>query len=428
LLTEHICRYEVKTVTGSMRSETISEAVVLAAGEGTRLRPLTYTRPKVLIPIANSPFIEHQLRLLDSLGIERVVLITGYMREMISDWVDSVSGLDMEVVMRVQREARGTADAIRTAEGSVEGRFLVLNGDVILDRGSLAKMLEGKTTSVGAKAVPNPRDYGVFEIRDGLVRRVLEKADSPPSNLANVGSYIFGPPIFDRIRETPPNPVRREIEITDTLQAIIDSGEPVRCYEVEEWFELGKPWDILELNETFLAVGRVSGGRAEEGARDADVNIGDGSVVEAGARVLEPSVIGEECTVATGSVVGPLSSIGNGVTIDGARVEGSVILEGSIIGGGSTVEYAVMGAGCRVGPGAKLLGRSRDGRGVRMEIKGRRLDSGRDRLGPILGDRCVIGARGKIGPGVTLDPDTEIEPGDEIRTRGGSPATRKDIY
>jgi bifunctional UDP-N-acetylglucosamine pyrophosphorylase/glucosamine-1-phosphate N-acetyltransferase len=397
-----------------MRSETISEAVVLAAGEGTRLRPLTYTRPKVLIPIANSPFIEHQLRLLDSLGIERVVLITGYMREMISDWVDSVSGLDMEVVMRVQREARGTADAIRTAEGSVEGRFLVLNGDVILDRGSLAKMLEGKTTSVGAKAVPNPRDYGVFEIRDGLVRRVLEKADSPPSNLANVGSYIFGPSIFGRIRETPPNPVRREIEITDTLQAIIDSGEPVRCHEVEEWFELGKPWDILGLNETFLAGGRMPGGRAEEGARDVDVNIGDGSVVEAGARVLGPSVIGEECTVATGSVVGPFSSIGNGVTVDGARVEGSVILEGSIIGGGSTVEYAVMGAGCSVGPGAKLLGRSRDGRGVRMEIKGQRLDSGRVSLGPILGDRCVIGARGKIGPGVTLDPDTEIEPGDEI--------------
>ncbi len=389
----------------------IAEAVILAAGEGTRLRPLTLTRPKVLIPIMNRPFLRYQLDQLENLGIDKAVIIVGYMSQEIGDWLDGLRGLDMDIETRLQREARGTADAIRSAKGAVDGMFLVLNGDVLIDNQSLGKMLGSDTVSVAAKKVPNPRDYGIFELQGDYVTRVMEKPPDPPSNMANVGTYIFDRDIFDRIENTPPNRIRNEIEITDTLQDLIDSGDMVRCYEVEEWVELGKPWDILDLNEKFL---RKNRGNIDPSARvlgtlEGKVSVGKGTLVGKEVELQGPCAIGEGCRIEGPSRIGPFTSIADGVIISGSKVQGSVIMDECEIQSSCDLLCCILGSGCLVKPNAHLMGENDSEKEIRMRIKGEWRNSGRERMGPVVGDESIIGEGAKIAPGSLIQPRSRVE-------------------
>lgn len=391
-----------------MAETRVREAVILAAGEGTRLRPLTYRRPKVLIPLANRAFLGHQLDLLACVGMERVAIVAGYRKEVLEDWLvrNAPDGMDLRTCL--QREARGTGDAINAARKAVSRPFLVLNGDVMLDRASLLRMAGASSMSVAAKRVPNPWDYGVFKTTRGYVDQVAEKAKKPPSDLANVGAYVFHPEIFDWIDRTPPNPKRREIEITDTLQSMIDAGVRVRCHRVREWYELGKPWDVIGLNEMFLrrTVGRMSG-KTDLGP---GIVVGPNSLIEATATVIGPSIIGRDCAIKGRAIVGPCCSVGDGSVIDGARVEGSVLMEGCRVEEGATVGHSVLGPHSFVGSRATLADRDPHGRSIQLRIKDKWLDSGRKRLGSVLGDGVVIGEEAFVHPGVMLDPDTRIAP------------------
>lgn len=392
-------------------SQTVTEAVILAAGEGTRLRPLTYRRPKVLIHIVNKPFLEHQLQLLKDIGIRRVVLIVGYMREALEEWLLGKS-LGIEVETRIQREAKGTGDAINTARGAVGGPFLALNGDVLLDRDSLARMVHATCTSVAAIHVKNPQDYGVFKVEGGYVAKVVEKAEKPPSNLANVGSYVFEADIFDRIDRTPPNPKRNEIEITDTLQSIIDDGFPVRCHEVQEWHELGKPWDVVTLNERLL--GRTTHfvhPKSEIlGRIDSNVSVGNGTFIGPDVEVLGPSVLGEGCRIDDGAVVGPFCSIGDRSTLSGCRVEGSIVMEDCEVLSGARVGHSVLAPKVSVGRGASINDREEGSKSIMLMIKGVQTCSGRSRLGAVLGDGCMIGEGAVVHAGIMLEPESRVPP------------------
>ncbi len=391
-----------------MPEERVLEAVILAAGEGTRLRPLTYRRPKVLIPVANRAFLGHQLDLLGLVGMESVAIVAGYKREVLEDWLvhNAPDGMDLHVCL--QKEARGTGDAINAARKAVSGPFLVLNGDVMLDRTSLMRMAGASGVSVAAKRVPNPWDYGVFKTKTGYVVQVAEKAKKPPSDLANVGAYVFRPEVFDWIDRTPPNPKRSEIEITDTLQSMIDAGVRVRCYRVKEWHELGKPWDIIGLNEMLLR--RTAGGTSGKTDLGPRVAVGQGSQVEATATVVGPSIIGKDCSIGGRAIVGPCCSVGDGSVIDGARVEGSVLMEGCRVEEGARVGHSVLGPHSFVRRRATLADRDPRGRSIRLRIRGKWLDSGRKTLGSVLGDGVVIGEEAFVHPGVMLDPDTSIAP------------------
>jgi bifunctional UDP-N-acetylglucosamine pyrophosphorylase/glucosamine-1-phosphate N-acetyltransferase len=395
----------------------VREAVILAAGEGTRLRPLTYTRPKVLIPLLNKPFLGHQLQLLSEVGVRRAVVVIGHKRDVLEDWLSRGMDADVEVETRHQKEPKGTGDAISKAQGAISGTFLVLNGDILLDRPSLSRMTRKGETSVSAKRVDNPQDYGVFRVGDdGLVREVAEKVKNPPSNLANAGSYVFEPDVFDMIKRTPPNPKRGEIEITDTLQGMIDAGRAVRCHEVDEWHELGKPWDLLNLNETFLqrVPPQVETTARVEGRIDDRVSIGEDSVIEETARVIGPTVLGRGCRIEGNAEVGPFCSIGDGSVLSGCRVQGSVLMDGCEVREGANVSCSILGAGCCVGTGASLLDRDAKGGSVHLAIKGIPTDSGRHRLGAVLGDHCSIRRDAVIRAGASLDPGTSIPSGSVV--------------
>jgi NDP-sugar pyrophosphorylase family protein len=204
------------------------------------------------------------------------------------------------------------------------------------------------------------------------VVQVAEKAEKPPSDLANVGAYVFLPDVFDWIDRTPPNPKRKEIEITDTLQSMIDAELPVRCHQVKEWYELGKPWDIIGLNEMLLR--RTTGQRGAKTDLGPRVRVGEGTLIEATAKVIGPSIIGRDCRIKGRAIVGPYCSVGDGSVIDGAKVEGSVLMEACRVEEGATVGHSVLGPHSFVGGRATLADRDPHGRSIRLRIKDKWLD------------------------------------------------------
>ncbi|MBA7693905.1 Bifunctional protein GlmU [subsurface metagenome] len=220
------------------------KAVILAAGEGSRMRPLTYTRPKVMLTIANKPILEHLLIEARSAGIEEFILIVGYHDEQIRNHFGNGEKWRVNIDYCTQRKQLGTADAVRMVEGMVNGHFLMMNGDIIVNHQDIKSITNGKDNTMSLVEVENTEDLGMVEISKDKVVRIHEKVGKPPSNLANAGLYLFTPEIFTAISKTSTSP-RGEYEITDSLQVLIDQGHRVSYQTVSYWLDFSYPWDLL---------------------------------------------------------------------------------------------------------------------------------------------------------------------------------------
>ena len=227
------------------------KAVILAAGEGIRMHPLTCTRPKVMLPLANRPILEHLLVETRKAGITEFILIVGYHDEQVRDYFGNGEKWGVNIGYCCQRKQSGTADALRMAEGLIEGNFLVINGDVVVADEDIIEIMGAKETTLGIKKVEDTRDIGTVELGEGKVVRIYEKAANPPSHMANAGIYLFTPDIFGTISQTPKSP-REEYEITDSLQLMIDEGRQIRYQDISYWLNLSYPWDLLPANEYLL--------------------------------------------------------------------------------------------------------------------------------------------------------------------------------
>lgn len=235
------------------------KAVILAAGKGTRMGPLTENRPKVMLPIANKPLLEHIIIRLKTAGITEFLIVVGYRKEKIIEHFEDGSRLGINIEYIGQQKQKGTADAIAASRNWREShsntgtneRFLVTNGDVLACSSDIKKLCNAKgDTVLAAKKVANPEEYGILYVKGGRVEKIIEKPKEPAfSNLANAGIYIFEPSIFDAIDNTNPSP-RGEYEITDSIQFLIDSGKKVSYVPLEKWQDIGFPWHLLEANET----------------------------------------------------------------------------------------------------------------------------------------------------------------------------------
>ena len=167
------------------------KAIILAAGEGNRMRPLTYTRPKVMLPIANKPILEHLLVETKKAGISEFIFIVGYHDEQVRDYFGSGDKWGVGISYSTQRRQLGTADAVKMAECLVDGNFLVLNGDIIVGQKDIDGLLKKRSSTIGVVEVDDTRDLGVVEVRGNKVTRFHEKVERPPSHTANVGLYLY---------------------------------------------------------------------------------------------------------------------------------------------------------------------------------------------------------------------------------------------
>src|SRR5256712_2442245 len=279
------------------------KAVVLAAGEGTRMRPLTANLPKPLLPVAGKPFLRHTLEALRSAGISQVAVLIGWQGHRIRESLGDGEALGLSITYEEQTERLGTAHAIGCMRSHVTGSFLSVNGDVVVSGAALAAMIahHGKVRApvIALAEVSNPQSFGAVEVNDGKVTGLEEKPRRPKSNLINAGIYIFDEDIFPLIDKTPKSP-RGEYEITDTIRELMEKQDVYGFRLPGEWIDVGRPWDLLRANAALLA--------PLKGANHADVDGGATLVgevlVEAGARA-RPGADNEGPTV-----IGPRAEIG----------------------------------------------------------------------------------------------------------------------
>ena len=385
------------------------KAVILAAGEGSRMRPLTSDRPKVMLPIAGKPILEHLLVEAKQAGIAEFVFVVGYGDEPVRDYFGSGGKWKVKISYANQRKQLGTADALKTVESLVDGNFLVMNGDVIVDRKDIKKLAGKSGNTMSVIEVSDTGGLGIVELGKGKVLGIYEKTEKPPSRTANAGLYLFTPEIFKAISLTPRSP-RGEYEITDSLGLMIDRGQRIAYQKIGRWLDLSYPWDLLPANERLLgAIKAQNLGEVEENVVvKGGVAIGKGTVIRSGAYIVGPVIIGQDCNIGPNCYVRPYTAIGDGCHIGNAvEVKNCIIMRGTKLPHHNYVGDSVIGEECNFGAGTKVANLRLD----KQEIRVADIDTGRRKLGAIIGDRVETGINASINVGSIIGSGTFIGPG-----------------
>jgi len=331
------------------------KGLVLCGGRGTRLRPLTYTFPKQLIPVANRPILSYVFDHLAAARIKEVgVIVSPETGAAVQDFLGDGTNWHTKISYIMQNEPLGLAHAVKIAREFLNDEpFVMYLGDNLLQDGITAALNTFSTENVDAlimlKPVKNPSAFGVAVLSEkGDIVRLVEKPKNPPSNLALVGVYLFSPKIHQVIETLRPS-ARNELEITDAIQALIEQGARVKPVIVEGWWlDTGKKDDLLDANHLVLNTycPRAIAGTVARSELIGNVSVApDARIVD--SKIYGPTVIGAGVVV-EGSTVGPFASIGNNCTIQASHIEGSVVLEKSTIIGVNRITRSLIGRQVKV--------------------------------------------------------------------------------
>jgi glucose-1-phosphate thymidylyltransferase len=312
------------------------KGLILSGGKGTRLRPLTYTSAKQLVPVANKPVLFYGIEAIAEAGIREIGIVVGDTQAEIRAAVGDGSRWGVRVQYIEQDAPRGLAHAVKISRDYIGHEpFVVYLGDNLLNKGITHFVREFEEQKPAAQIlltrVPDPEQFGVAELRDGRVVRLVEKPTEPMGDLALVGVYMFGPDVFESVNRIKPS-FRNELEITDAIQDLIDRGLTVRPHLVDGWWkDTGKLEDMLEANRLILE----TFSRRIEGTVDAESRVEGKVVVEEGA-VIERSVVRGPAIIGSGAkivhaYIGPFTSIMGNVEIRDTEIEHSIVLEGSCL-------------------------------------------------------------------------------------------------
>lgn len=331
------------------------KGLILSGGHGTRLRPLTHTGPKQLIPIANKPVLFYAIEDLKEAGVTDIGLILGTnMPEKVKEAVGDGSKFGVEITYIMQGEPRGLAHAVAVAQEFVgQEPFIMYLGDNILKSG-IKEFVEGFQDSdyqarILLQQVDNPQQFGVAELDDeGHVVHLVEKPKEPKSDLALVGIYLFKSSIFESIIKIKPS-WRGELEITDAIQELLNSELKVDSHIVKGWWkDTGKPEDVLDANHLILDVLEPhNNGEIDEGAEvGGRVSIGKGTVVKKNSVIRGPVIIGKNCEI--DAYIGPYTSVGDNSRITGGEIESSIVVGDAVIECDERIVDSLIGNHCHI--------------------------------------------------------------------------------
>jgi glucose-1-phosphate thymidylyltransferase len=340
------------------------KGVLLSGGTGSRLRPITHTGPKQLVPVANKPVLEYAVEDLKEAAITEIGVVLGNKgREEIQELLGDGSDYGVDITYIVQGNPLGLAHAAGCARDFVgDDDFVMFLGDNILKQGITDLVESFRQGDYGAgialQRVDNPQQFGIADVDgDGTVTQLIEKPDDPPTDLALIGIYVFSNEVFDAIERLEPS-WRGELEITDAIQTLLDDGYAIDSQVIEGWWkDTGKPEDILEANRLVLE-GRPgqTAGTIEDGAKtEGHVDLADTATIESGAVVRGPVSIGEGSTIEDGTYVGPYTSIGPDSTVKGVHIENSVVIGDTDIETNGKVVDSLLGRGATIGSAEEML-------------------------------------------------------------------------
>ena len=375
----------------------MKQAVILAAGEGQRLRPFTVSKPKVMLAIAGKPMLQYVIESLYQNGIRNIVLVVGYHKEQVLDYIGSGEQFGVEVTYVTQERQLGTAHALAQTQAVTENEFLVLPGDNLIEANTIARFVSAAPNSLLVKQVDNPARYGVVTIVSGRVKNIAEKPETPLTNIVNTGIYAFTKDIFELINS--------ELNIPDVINKMIDQGKAIMAQETTgTWLDVAYPWDILRLNDTVIRKMQPSmGGTIERGVSlQGLISVGKTTVIRANSYIAGPVVIGDNCEIGPNVCILPATSIGNNVVISPFTVvKNSVIGDDVSIDHVCIIEDSVIDKGCVIK--CRFTACSNQ-----AEIK---VDNEHHvvTIGAMLGEGCSVGNNVTAQPGVIVGNHTQVQ-------------------
>ncbi len=364
------------------------EHVILAAGVAKRLRPLTLTQSKAMIPVANRPILEWTLDAIDSRDTFVVV------RRDQKDIIDYFQG---RCDFIYQDEAKGTAHALLQVKDYISGAFLAMNVDELITKSDMDKLRQLKEPHIACHQAEHPELYATLEVNQGKIANIEEKPERPKNNLVNSGIYIFDERIFPAINKVRPSP-RGELEITDAIRFLLNDGTEIMPFILEEWKTITHPWNLLDANAFLLD---------QHGSQ-----ISEDAEIRSGAYMEEPVAIGSGAVVGPNCYIRKHSSIGSGCKIGNAvEIKNSIIMKNSFVSHLSYVGDSIVGRNCNIAAGTIFANLRLDDKTIGMSIEGKHVDSGHRKLGGIVGDNVKFGVNVTVMPGKRVWPNLLIPPG-----------------
>jgi UDP-N-acetylglucosamine diphosphorylase/glucosamine-1-phosphate N-acetyltransferase len=396
------------------------KAVLLAAGEGIRLQPITATRPKHLIKVGGKPILQFCLEAVKRAGIDEAIIVTHYMGDAIHSYFGEGEKLSLKLTYVEQKAILGTGNAAEVAEPYLDGDFVLIYGDLLFGQDTVKTVLsqfkKGKTAAVmGVIPVDKPESYGIIEQdAEGKVKRIVEKpaAGKAPSNLANAGVYAFSKEVFDKIKQTKAS-IRGEWELTDAITMLAQEDKTVEAAQLkkDDWFDVGRPWDLLDAN--VWALKRMDHkvlGTVEQGAHlIGPVTVAESARVRSGAYIEGPVFIDEEadigpnCFIRSGTSLGKKARVGNA-----CEIKNSILMDGTHVGHLSYIGDSILGEKCNLGAGTIIANYRFDAGSIKMMVKDQVVNTGRRKLGAVLGDNVKTGIKSLFMPGVKVGANTWV--------------------
>ena len=386
----------------------IPEALILAAGKGTRMWPLTESIPKPLLPLSGKSIIEQQILALRKVKVEKIHILIGHRMKEISDLLGNGKKYDVKINYIIQNEQKGTGHAVSLAEKHVDDSFFCLNGDTLVNKKNLKLLSEKKgNMAMMTTEVKDGRNFGVVTSENGILTSIIEKGNSGKSSI-NAGIYLFNKKIFESLKKIKKS-IRGELELTDALL-------PNKVYTIEYdgfWKDIGSPWDLLTANEYCInQIEDENYGIIEENVNiKGKVFLGKNSVIKSGTYIEGPIWIGENC------VIGPNAYLRKGTILcannkigAASEIKNSILFENTNAPHHNYVGDSIIGKNCNLGSGTKIANLRLDKKEIQIIHKGKKIDSGRRKLGVIMGDNIATGINASINSGTIIGSDSKIGP------------------
>jgi glucose-1-phosphate thymidylyltransferase len=383
------------------------KAVILAAGEGKRLRPFTETVPKVMLPVANKPILSYVVDAVKNSGISEIIIVVGYKKEVIMEYFKDYKGAKISYV--TQEKQLGTAHALLQAKEKIKESFIVLSGDNIIDQKSITKLINDKSEySILIKEHPHPSKYGVVILEKQKLKEIVEKPKEEVGKFISTGIYKLPKTIFDKIKEMASMGV---FDLSTVIQTLVNEKKTIKSIIADEWMDIVYPWDLIHVNELLIhKAPKSKGGVIEKGVTiKGDVSIGKDTRIYSGCYIVGPVIIGEGCEIGPNACIFPSTAIGDNVAIHPfSEIKNSVIMDNSHIGTNSFVKDSVIARGTIIHNNFSSM----EGEAT-IEIDGeyKKLLS----IGSMIGEDCVIASNVIIDPGIIIGRQCKIESMSRVR-------------
>ena len=388
------------------------QTVILSAGKGTRMRPLTDRVSKPMLEVADRPLVEHIAKHAVDAGASRLIFVVGENEEAIRSHFDKEYD-DIPVRYARQTEQLGTADALRSARSFLStGPVAVLNGDIMVDQSALNTLFD-TVPAIGATPVDNPSAYGVLSKDEaGNVTGIIEKPENPPTTLANAGAYTMPASVLDEL-DAIEESARGEYEVTDLL-ARLCSQQSVSAVIFDQWMDVGRPWELLEATAWRLdeLSPRISGEVSPAATLTGPVIVEEGAVVREGVSIDGPVLVKRGASVGPNAYLRGATVIGQDATVGHAvEIKNSILYRGATVGHQSYVGDSILGQDVNLGAGTNIANLRHDGNPIKSRVKGELVSTGRRKYGAVLGPESKTGINTSIYPGAVLGTGDMTLPG-----------------